>query len=453
MKMNKIVIIVIVIIAIIVLCGLIYFILRDNSKVSEMYYIKGGEGPGIINYRNKIPKILSFSEQAIQQIHPIQNIKDDSILTLNQRDLRSFDGLTLGKFKEYGTVFIHGNCYLIPRNIEPRYFSDSLFDGIEIMLNNKNVKQIMALNEFPSINLIYPKVNPVCNILGNKGQTELLMKLIDNSETINKFKDNLLIATEELLKILFNDLSPNINNVEFLSNIIDTTAGNNSKYYLENGDEKIKIIPSLSINPKFISNQKFIFIEFSYTSPSDEAKFYIFRLFDEIHKITHETINYIINNSTSNINCIRLVLPIGKSWNNKSFKNVDEFKDKFQANTLKDISINYYVEDFDDNIHDIIIPDTKISFGLDEYLMIQTSNTIYHVQVEHSENGSSHKSNMVEFLMRMWNIFEYDNKSLYDLLVKFNYSLNEFEGKINALSVFNISNKKFIEYCRSNVPK
>ena len=46
------------------------------------------------------------------------------------------------------------------------------------------------------------------------------------------------------------------------------------------------------------------------------------------------------------------------------------------------------------------IPETVSGFSYDEQLFITRNSSHYSIQIEHSEDGSDHKSNMIEFIGR-----------------------------------------------------
>lgn len=597
----KIIAIIIIIIVIIIISALLIYIFTRKSKKEEIYKITGGEGPLVEmfhqNEKQKQSRILSFSEQAIQEI-PGDN--DVEILSIDVRDLKSIQGLTLGKLKEYATAYMDRISFIVPSIIFPKYFSDSLLDGISIMINNARISQIMTLNEFSSLNLIYPDLEnsnlAACDMFIAKYKTNI--DKISNEQSFNNFieqiKNKPSAEDLKLIKTITIGNKPRINTLGFINHIFKTESGNNDKVFLVRNpdlDSNMIHIKSSANKYSMLKNQKFIFLEFSYTT---FEKNLIFRLFDEIHGITQETINYIIgmddenyvnelidriilnsyslnrdldefrktsikksqitenianvinrieilipiidelgnvndkfineykrsldikvidekivinpnsfnniekhinirsitnglkhkldeineilveiqfgqdksaeiinnhkiisvnfenlkknkisdlNRSSPNISCVRLVLD-----DKQSFMKIKDFKDKFTKNKIDEsISMNYYVEPFDKsgNKYSVNDPGTMMKFDFDEYLMIETANTIYHIQIEHSENGKNHKSNLVEFLMRSWNVFGYDNKYLHELLTeKLQYDISNLE-KIKPLSVFNIANPKF----------
>ena len=128
-----------------------------------------------------------------------------------------------------------------------------------------------------------------------------------------------------------------------------------------------------------------VYIEYAYNKQS------AIDLYSAIHRHTLEVITHILNmpkeSKHSYIFCFRFLYP----------NLCDTYK------TVESIDIkNYKIFIFDNSNFNIVeIPKTKDSFSYDEQLFINYEGNNYSIQIEHSEDGSSHKSNFVEFLGRV----------------------------------------------------
>ena len=126
-----------------------------------------------------------------------------------------------------------------------------------------------------------------------------------------------------------------------------------------------------------------VYLEYSYNKES------AIELYLAIHKHTQEVLMHILSMEKDNehryIYCFR-------------FTNLtDGYKSVKELN----ISDNTKVFIFDNSGYSIVqIPNTSSEFSYDEQLFVNYNENNYSIQIEHSENGSTHKSNIVEFLGR-----------------------------------------------------
>lgn len=431
--MSVIPIIITIIIIILIFLG-IFWLIHNKSKPSESIKIIGGEGPKIESYSDDEVKLLSFTEQVLFDTLSIES--DDSIV-YNYVDIQSLTGQTWRKFKDFISIKVGNKFYMIHKNLEPKLFSDSLLDGINLCIHVPEIKYVIAMNEFPSIKLIYPSLSNYSDIL-RKTKFKETCEYMNNSLSQPKLLKKNDLDKLDMLKLVLN------NKIEPSFDLSDIKSGNNIMCYIENGNsiKQIKITNSLKYGIRNeVNKQIFVFLEFSYENFSESKKHLVQKLFLQIHKITKSLLKRIIEDiNHTHIYVFRFVLHDDK------FSDVETIK--FNNFWFDGRKIIYYVEDFDNPGKSMIkypinIPDTKISFDMDEYLFIETSNFNYHIQIEHSENSSRHKSNLVEFLLRTFNYFGYPNESLKELLKNINYNLDNLNKDISIFSPFRISNPNY----------
>lgn len=180
----------------------------------------------------------------------------------------------------------------------------------------------------------------------------------------------------------------------------------------------------------FRDRQIRIYIEFSYGDGERVMDHY-----KPIHEMTHSLVNQILdlvkNYRTRTIIAIRLDL------NSKSEYNLDELLERFERD-------NYSVLCFDEcSYSEVNIPSTTIDngFSYDEQITLESIinddiKTI-DIQVEHSEGGRNHKSNMVEFIARNIRDVVHSSNEIRDCFKSVtSYRFNQ-DGKF----IYNISSK------------
>ena len=127
-----------------------------------------------------------------------------------------------------------------------------------------------------------------------------------------------------------------------------------------------------------------IYIEYSYNKETASE------LYSVIHRHTLNVLTYILgikkDSKCRYIYCFRFLFP-----------NLDEAYKKVESIDISNTKFFIY----DNSGYSIVqIPKTSSAFSYDEQLFINYENENYSIQIEHSEDGSSHKSNIVEFLAR-----------------------------------------------------
>lgn len=126
-----------------------------------------------------------------------------------------------------------------------------------------------------------------------------------------------------------------------------------------------------------------VYIEYSYRNERAVD------LYAKIHKHTLSVLSHILRSENANgdIYCFRFNID---SLDN-GYKHPHEL-------TVSDRRVFIY----DNCEYSVVeIPKTKTSFAFDEALFINSEGLNYAIQIEHSEDGPSHKSNFVEALARM----------------------------------------------------
>lgn len=375
-----------IIIIVLIFIGIWYLLNRYDIRIIDYKEEKiyGGDGISINNYGNpKSTHNIVCSEQVLAQT---RYKKANDYIQFDFRSLNHFTGQCLMKLKDNATLNYFDGTYLVNANIKPKFMSDSLLDGINLCLNNSEIKQIFVKNEMRSDSWIDKTVE-----LNLDKSTSYLIKRNDPNIELSK-------TNETLNNIIGNNINPNI----------------------------------------------YIYLEFCYGDFTGN-KFPIFDLYLEIHDYTLNIIDGIIKNDLSyRVYIYRYVI-------NKSLTNTGH---KFKLNDSK-ISAYCHDGDVDNKFNRINIPKTEEYFKMDEFLLIQTDKYNFYVQIEHSENMENHKSNIVEFIMRIGNIFKLKNATIHKFIQKFGYEVdgnNKFNfhlmknlKSIPEKSVFNILNKDFMK--------
>lgn len=188
-----------------------------------------------------------------------------------------------------------------------------------------------------------------------------------------------------------------------------------------------------------------IYIEYSYGSSRKVTD-----LFPLIHRHTHHLIADIIKHHESEkinskqlyIYCMRFQLEQDQDGQKQlTFpSNENDLFSEYTITTVSayktiidDVKIYYYDEC---SYPFVKIPETVSEFSYDEQLFITRNSNHYSIQIEHSEDGSDHKSNMVEFIGR----------NLSQLI-----SLDEMRTflKKNMLEIIDEENRFKWNYCRN----
>lgn len=221
------------------------------------------------------------------------------------------------------------------------------------------------------------------------------------------------------------------------------------------GDDIMKsdIVQSLCLRYKLLSEEektKFnpcvqIYIEYSYGSSRKVTD-----LFPLIHRHTHHLITDIIKHHESEeinskqlyIYCMRFQLEQDQDGQ-KQLTFPSNENDLFLEYTITTVSAyksiidNVKIYYYDECSYPFVkIPETVSEFSYDEQLFITRNSNHYSIQIEHSEDCSDHKSNMVEFIGR----------NLSQLI-----SLDEMRTflKKNMLEIIDEENRFKWNYCRN----
>lgn len=146
------------------------------------------------------------------------------------------------------------------------------------------------------------------------------------------------------------------------------------------------------------------FIELS--KRKHDTNIYVEFVYEEIDNVPKAYINIHL----STLDCIALV----KTYRNTKKRNVFVFRIRVNNNgTIDRKPFNIYsIENEEFKVVTflkgnlpkptrVIIPQTKSSLRMDEYIDFNTEAFSYMIQVEHSESLNSHKCNLLEFLMRV----------------------------------------------------
>lgn len=169
-----------------------------------------------------------------------------------------------------------------------------------------------------------------------------------------------------------------------------------------------------------------IYIEYSYNNERSNE------LYEKIHGHTYKIINSImqipVEINTHYVYCLRFLikdtdLPIVEfNGNNKTSKLMTvKIDGKYQT------IVNIYDET---SYSMVMAPSTTENFKADEQIFIATKDIHYSIQIEHSEDGSDHKSNFIEFLGRTLSSY-LDLQGMTKVLNETNY----------------MKDKNFIDWC------
>lgn len=300
-----------------------------------------------------------------------------------------------------------------------------------------------------------PQFHPFYGLISPNDKTEIIRILhgiyIKNGDSTINFK---LATIRTIFGSIINDAETSIDaqnqKIQFIQKYIETI--NNEKHvialtkdFLSNVDKQLRdsssqrvksicglttpvsrkgcdvtksdIVRNLYLRRKLLLDayqEKFnpcvqIYIEYSYGSSRNVTD-----LFPLIHKHTHRVITDIIKHHESEeinsnqlyIYCIRFQLEQAKD-NQKQLvipSNDYDLFPEYEISTIpayKSLIDKVMVYYYDECLYPLVkIPETTSEFSYDEQLFITRESNYYSIQIEHSENGSDHKSNMIEFLGR-----------------------------------------------------
>lgn len=235
-----------VIVVIIVLMIILLFISwkytknHKNMKIYETelensfpnWLIKGGEGFGISydDESEKNKQIITFTNIVLDKLQINRDYRNYSI---KMNKLPELINLAQKNFERFGTFEYRDKYCYIQQNIEPRFISDSLLDGLMI-IENEDVNLVIGKNEVDT------------SKIGNKKnlQTELFKK-----------------------------------------------TDHNRPFFIDKELEKIEIYDSFSIQNLNLKKSH-VFIEFTYPNGLKKAR--VLDLYREIHEKTKEILNEVV---------------------------------------------------------------------------------------------------------------------------------------------------------------
>lgn len=409
-----------IIILIILISFVIYLYIKNNNNPNNEYLsnnFRGGDGISVVRFdkngiefdKNEVKQTLSFTELAL---HNLSEILANNTMIIHNTDIKRIVDLSTIEYEKFGYIqnkLIRG---YVSMHIEPKFFSDSLLDGI-LFMEIPNVEHVFCKNEF---------------------QSERLFNSI-NSTNIN---DGFTIDRETQLSYHINHHPvTNINDFEIIS-IKNSTGINKTNFFTD-----------IHLATKNI----YVFIEFSYTGTVKKSE--VVKSYQLIHYKTQFIMEKIIEDSKSYsdgnyIYVIRILL-------SKITDTIEFVKHNYENFTIITI-----LQDFDrergTKFNTINIPKTEKSFAMDEFLVVnckfnQDVKINYFVQIEHSEGMQHHKSNIVEFILRTCKVLGINNSTCKNILVEdLHYSLDKLDKfNINLMddkcdkleSVFRFANPEF----------
>lgn len=419
------VIIVLIIVVLIILISFIFVFMFSKYKLKK-YKSTGGEFnqlklyfPKLNNDKNKIKKILPTSTMVLLFNYWFNNLCR-GINPLNS-DFNVFEilkpidnGFPTQKFKanlnpiiKFGSFVYNNHFYSLTPNqlaVSARTLSDSFYDLYLILKNRSDIKYGISVCELTTN--IYRKIPDDDKISCGNNLISFIVSDDQNFAFKNDFKENQNLEKFTRLKVNLKNF--NLVHQDDLTNIQNIF---NIKYF-EN------------------KNNVDIFIDFAYP----DRKFSINHHFHQIHDVTRYLINKIIKTiepikkikkRNHYIFIIGVKIKQYQDWEN-IYEEIKEINFKlpddsnYQLHDINDYS-NHIINNNDNNKL-INLPNSE-TFSMDEFIRLATNNSVYNIQIEHSEGLDAHKSNIVEFIMRML----YQDKSNED----FNEIL-EFFGFNNA---------------------
>lgn len=220
----------------------------------------------------------------------------------------------------------------------------------------------------------------------------------ENHKEFQEYKNTLKIlpwTKNEINKIM--RTAKNIATSERLVNLVkaSTPLSNASKItYLEALRTFYSTLDWIKYHPKI--NIVDIYIEYSYNKERAHE------LYAKIHSHTLKIIQEIMNLEliTNNKRIFALRFNVDAKSPIIDIKNLmleDINHVDFQGNET--VVAEYFIYD-QTNYSVVQVPPTDEKISNDEQIFIQTYDTIYNIQIEHSESGSDHKSNFIEFIGR-----------------------------------------------------
>lgn len=415
------------------------------------------------------------------------------------------DSNPFGPLIKFNTFLYNNQLFTLSPNqlsVSARTYSDSFYD-LYLLSKNEKIKYAIGVCEINSN--IYLQINKE-KIGGGNNLITFYYTDPENFALIDDFKDscelineNMESSNEEIEELLskrspklvgsnlYNDYTQfKINDKKF--NIIKF-----NRYILNNSSKNIFDI-------KYYSNKKNvdIFLDFSYGDNQNiELNFY------DIHKFTYLILKKIIDyleTPTSNNNDYTFIIGLlmkDVKWNDL-FNALNQFRfnekstnELIKSSLIEKENFQFYLLNFnnyDKSPNDksnklstkpstnqstnqsteqsknksIVIPPSE-SFDMDEFLRIATDKLVMNIQIEHSEEYFRHKSNIVEFIMRILNQKISEDKQIdifKEILNFFGFGDSNFNLKFednsfiaNSNLIFNKSNHFLYLYLLNNSTK
>lgn len=380
-------ILIFVIFLILLISFLIYLIIKYNDKSFNQFLLRdfrGGDGISVVRYDKCsepnleiIKQTLSFAEIVVNKY--ADKITDDMKILFGN-DVERMIELSAIEYKKIGYFkYKYMNGY-ITNHIEPKFFSDSLLDGINLT-KIPNIKYVFCKNEF---------------------QSSKLFNTINNSNLKEGFVED---RSTQVAYHIHHHSVQGIDNYGMVS--VKNVDGTNKDTFIP-----VDLLKGSNI---------YVFIEFSY--PGTMEKHLVIDMYSKIHRKTLQIMKMIIDNveKSKNINQIYVI----RILTSKIDDNVLPFT---IYNYDDNLSVFTIMQDFNPTtgitkFNTINIPSTKDSFAMDEFLFVKsnsvkTTNEInYFVQIEHSEGMERHKSNIVEFILRTCKVLGINNRLCKNILV------------------------------------
>ena len=409
----------------------------------------------------------------------------------------------IGPLIKFNTFLYNNQLFTLSSNqlsVSARTYSDSFYD-LYLLSINKKIKYAIGVCEINSniylqidkeeigggnnlITFYYTDPENFALIDDFKDSCKIIKD--ENMESSNEEDENMESSNEEIEE-LSSKRSPKLYGSSLPNEENDYTQFkiNDKKFNIIKFNRKILNNSSKNIfNIKYYSNKKNIdiFLDFSYGENQNiELNFY------KIHEFTYLILNKIIDyleiSSSNNNNYTFIIGLLMKDieWDNlinNALKNFQFNENEKSTNELiKSLLIEknnfqFYLLNFNNydelpknlstkpSTKPIVIPPSE-SFDMDEFLRIATDNLVMNIQIEHSEEYFRHKSNIVEFIMRILNqkISEKNQIDIFKKILhffgfgdsKFNLEFgknNSFLGNSNF--IFNKSNHFLYLYLLNN---
>lgn len=418
------VIIVLIIVVLIILISFIFVFMFSKYKLKK-YKSTGGEFNQLklyfpkLNEDNKIIKeVLPTSTMVLLFNYWFNNLCR-GINPLNS-DFNVFailkpigNGFPTQKFKanlnpiiKFGSFVYNNHFYSLTPNqlaVSARTLSDSFYDLYLILKDNTDIKYGISVCELTTN--IYRKISDNDKISCGNNLISFIVSDDQNFAFKNDFKEN-----QNLEK--FTQLKVNLKNFNLVHHNDLTNMQNlfNIKYF-EN------------------KNNVDVFIDFSYPNSIS-----IERYFHQIHDVTRYLINKIIKTiepikkikeRNHYIFIIGIKIERYQDWE-KIYEEIKEIDFKlpddsnYQLHDINDYSNHIVNNDYNDK--SINLPNSE-KFSMDEFIRLATDKSIYNIQIEHSEGFDNHKSNIVEFIMRM--LYQDKSNDDFDEILEF-FGFNDY---------------------------